>query len=169
MDQAAEDRIRNEFEAEATRLFPDSVRRVEWLRYGDVPIIEPGEILPRFVFAEPPGCRGRRPEPREALTAFQAAHRPAVKQFRHELEQRWPEIRHIGVAFEDGGGHGRGGMIRALREHGPVHRDAVAVMVVLTAAERETADALITAGIASSRAEALRWALTHAREAGPQV
>jgi len=168
MDQAAEDRIRHEIEAEATRLFPGSVRRVEWLRYGDAPIIEPGELVPRFVLTEPRSGRGR-PEPREALKAFQTDHGPAIKQFGHELGQRWPEIRHIGVAFEDGDGHGRGGMIQALNEHGPAQRDAVAVTVVLTAAERETADALITAGIASSRAGALRWALTHLRESGLPV
>ncbi len=37
-----------------------------------------------------------------------------LKQFRHELSQRWPQIRHIGVTFEDNSGHSRGGMIRAL-------------------------------------------------------
>jgi Arc/MetJ-type ribon-helix-helix transcriptional regulator len=38
------------------------------------------------------------------------------------------------------------------------------VMVRLTAAELETVDTLIAAGIASSRAEAIRWALTRIRE-----
>ena len=38
------------------------------------------------------------------------------------------------------------------------------VMVRLTATELETVDTLITAGIASSRAEAIRWALTRIRE-----
>jgi hypothetical protein len=35
------------------------------------------------------------------------------------------------------------------------------------AAELETTDGLITAGVAASRAEALRWALRRVREAGP--
>ncbi len=165
MDQAAEDRIQREIEAEVTRLFPDSVRRVEWLRYGDAPMIEPGELVPRFILTEPRRGRRLRSEPGGALKAFQKAHGPAIKQFRRELEQRWPEIRHIGVAFEDGDGHGRGGMIQALNERVSGDRDSVAVTVLLTAAERETADALITAGIAGSRAEALRWALTRAGEA----
>lgn len=38
------------------------------------------------------------------------------------------------------------------------------VMVRLTAAELETVDTLIAVGIASSRAEAIRWALTRIRE-----
>ena len=38
------------------------------------------------------------------------------------------------------------------------------VMVRLTATELETVDTLITAGIANSRAEAVRWALTRIRD-----
>lgn len=38
------------------------------------------------------------------------------------------------------------------------------VMVRLTAAELETVDTLIAVGIASSRAEAIRWALARIRE-----
>jgi hypothetical protein len=45
--------LQREVEAEARRLFPGAVRRVEWLGYGDSPLIEPGEILPQFVLAEP--------------------------------------------------------------------------------------------------------------------
>jgi Arc/MetJ-type ribon-helix-helix transcriptional regulator len=37
------------------------------------------------------------------------------------------------------------------------------VMVRLPGAELETVDTLIAAGIASSRAEAIRWALAHIR------
>jgi Arc/MetJ-type ribon-helix-helix transcriptional regulator len=40
----------------------------------------------------------------------------------------------------------------------------IPVMVRLTAAELETVDTLITAGIATSRAEAVRWALARIRE-----
>ncbi len=92
--------VQREIEAEARKQFPDAVRRVEWLRYGDAPIIEPGELLPQFVLAEPRGRR-RWSGPRGTLTAFQQANGPALKQFRRELVQRWPEIRHVGVMFED--------------------------------------------------------------------
>ena len=61
----------------------------------------------------------------------------------------------------------QGGMIQALDdEHGPDYR-GIPVTVRLEAAELETADGLITAGVAASRAEALRWALSRVREAGP--
>ena len=57
-------------------------------------------------------------------------------------------------------------MIQALDdEHGPDYR-GVPVTVRLEPAELETADRLITAGIAASRAEALRWALGRIPEDG---
>ena len=159
--------LQREVEAETTRLFPGAVRRVDWLRYGDSPLIEPGEIMPTFVLAEPSLRRGQRSGPRDMLKAFQHEHGPALKQFRLELTRRWPEIRHIGVSFEDDRGRQRGGMIQALDdEHGPDHR-GIPVTVRLEAEELETADGLITAGVAASRAEALRWALSRVREAGP--
>ena len=122
--------MRREIEAEARRLFPDAVRRVEWLRHGGAPVIEPGELAPQFVLAEPPGVPGT--DVRRMIKAFQGAYGPAVKQFRLELARRWPEIRHLGVTFEDDRGNRSGGMIQALHddreEHGraryPGHRPA---------------------------------------------
>jgi hypothetical protein len=161
--------LQREVEAEARRLFPGAVRRVEWLRHGDAPVIEPGEILPQFVLAEPAGVHGAHDK--RMIKAFQEAHRPALRQFRLELARRWPQIRHIGVTFEDDRGRRGGGMIQALDdEHGPQgHGRGVAVTVRLEAAELETADRLITAGVAASRAEALRWALSRVGEAGPST
>ena len=63
--------VQREIEAEARRLFPGAVRRVEWLGYGDAPVIEPGEILPQFVLAEP-GPRGG--DIKRMIKAFQEAH-----------------------------------------------------------------------------------------------
>jgi hypothetical protein len=158
--------LQREVEAEARRLFPGAVRRVEWLGYGDSPLIEPGEILPKFVLAEPRRGRVRRPGPHETLKTFQNANGPALKQFRLALARRWPEIRQIGVAFEDDLGRQRGGMIQALDdEYGPDHR-GIPVTVRLEPAELENVDRLITAGVASSRAEALRWALGRIPEDG---
>ena len=157
--------VQREIEAEARRLFPGAVRRVEWLGYGDAPVIEPGEILPQFVLAEP-GPRGG--DIKRMIKAFQEAHRPALRQFRLELARRWPQIRHLGVTFEDDRGHRSGGMIQALDdEHGlQGHDRGIPVTVRLEAAELETADRLITTGVAASRAEALRWALGRVAEAG---
>jgi len=58
-------------------------------------------------------------------------------------------------------------MIQALDdEHGPDHR-GIPVTVRLEPAELETADRLIAAGVAASRAESPRWTLACVREAGP--
>jgi hypothetical protein len=43
-------------------------------------------------------------------------------------------------------------------------RSLTPVMVRLAATELETVDALVTAAVASSRAEAIRWALARIRE-----
>src|ERR671923_964197 len=91
--------VRPDVEAEARRLFPDAVRRVEWLGYGDSPLIEPGEILPQFVLAEPPSLRGNHVT--RMIKAFREAHEPALREFRLELARRWPQIRHVGITFED--------------------------------------------------------------------
>jgi hypothetical protein len=157
--------VRSEIEAEVRRLFPGAVRRVEWLGHGDVPVIEPDELAPQFVLVEPAGLHGTNVK--RMIKAFQGAHGSAVKQFRLELARRWPEIRHLGVAFEDDRGHRSGGMIQALDdEHGlQGHERGIPVTVRLEAAELETVDRLITTGVAASRAEALRWALGRVGEA----
>ena len=166
MNEAAKDGIQREVENEANRLFPGAIRRIEWPRHGDASMVEPGELMPRFVLPEPPGTRGRgRPEPSQKLHAFQKAHGPALKQLQHELSQRWPEIRHIEIMFEDDSGHSQGGMVQALDDRPePDDGEFTHVMVRLRAAELETVDTLITAGIAKSRAEAIRWALARISE-----
>jgi hypothetical protein len=60
---------------------------------------------------------------------------------------------------------GLGGIQALDDEHGPDYR-GVPVTVRLGPAELETADRLITAGIAASRAEALRWALSRIPDDG---
>ena len=160
--------LQREIEAEARRLLPDVVRRVEWLRHGDAPVIEPGELAPQFILTEPPGTHGT--DVHSMIKALQRAHTPALKRFRHELARQWPEIRHLGVAFEDDRGRRSGGMIQAVHDEREEHAGrGIPVMVRLEAAELDTVDRLITAGVAPTRAEALRWALGRVREAGLHV
>ena len=165
MDQATKDRIRREIEDEVRTLFPGAVRRVDWQSHSDDPHFEPGELLPSLILTEPPGRRRGRPEPGAAFKKFQNAHGPAVRQFRHELVQRWPEIQHLGIGFEDDSGHSRGGLVIPLGDRGEAAgNDITHVMVRLKAPELEIVDTLITAGIANSRAEAIRWALARISE-----
>jgi hypothetical protein len=165
MDQATKDRIQHEIEEEVGVLFPGAVRRVDWQSHSGDPHFEPGELLPELVLTEPPGRRRGRPEPDAAFKKFQNAHGPAVKQFRRELAQRWPEIQHLGIGFEDASGHSRGGLVIALDDPAEAaESEIIHVMVRLKAPELEIIDTLITAGIANSRAEAIRWALARISE-----
>lgn len=161
MDQAAKDRIRNEIEDEVRTLFPGAVRRVDWQSHSNDPHYEPGELLPSLILTAPPGRRIGPPGPGAAFKKLQRAHGPALKQFRRDLAQRWPEIQHLGFGFEDASGHSRGGgIVMALDDPGEAAgSDIIHVMVRLKAPELEIVDTLITAGIANSRAEAIRWAL----------
>ena len=165
MDQATKDRIRNEIEDEVRTLFPGAVRRVDWESHSNDPHFEPGELLPSLILTEPSGRIGR-PGPGAAFKKLQRAHGPALKQFRRDLAQRWPEIQHLGFGFEDASGHSRGGgLVMGLDDPGQAaESDIIHVMVRLKAPELEIVDTLITAGIANSRAEAIRWALTRISE-----
>jgi hypothetical protein len=145
MDQAARDRIQHEIEDEANKLFPGSVRRVTLVQAG-----EPGEPHGRFL-------KRNALKPGELLAQVvlaQFSDGPMIDKLRRALSAQLPELRQIEVVLEDGAdGKGR-----------PVDGGVTPVMVRLTAAELETVDTLITAGIANSRAEAIRWALTRIRE-----
>jgi len=165
MDQATKDRIRHEIEDEVRTLFAGAVRRVDWESHSNDPHFEPGELLPSLILPEPPGWRIGGPEPGAAFKKFQRAHGPAVRQFRRDLAQRWPEIQNLGIGFEDASGHHRGGIVMALDDPGAATAsDIVHVMVRLKAPELEIIDTLISAGIANNRAEAIRWALARISE-----
>jgi hypothetical protein len=160
MDQAAKDRIQHELEDEAKRLFPGAVRRVDLLQHGDDPVAEPGQMVLRLVLIATPGEDGEPPEPHTVLKP------PAMKQFRHELSQRLPEVRRIEILLEDADGQPFKGrfMMNSGDEGRPADGDFTPVMARLRPAELEIVDTLISAGIAANRAEAVRWALARISE-----
>jgi hypothetical protein len=170
MDQAERDHIQHELEIAANELLPGWIRRVELLQHDDAPMIEPGQLMPRLVFTDPPAARPQDPHPvprkvAKAARTFKLAVGPGLNQFRHNLLQRWPEIRYIEVMTEDDSGHRTGGNVRFV-EDGRVAADGefTQVMVRLRTAELDIVDTLIAAGIANNRAEAIRWALTRIPE-----
>jgi hypothetical protein len=166
MDQAERDHVQHEIETEADRRFPGRIRRVELLQHGDAPMIEPGQLMPRFVFADPRGGRDGHPDRREGMAAFKRAVGPGLNQFRDKLLRRWPEIRYIELIFEDDSGERVDGQIQFIDDNRTVAADGefTHVMVRLRTAELDIVDTLIAAGIANNRAEALRWALTRIPE-----
>ncbi len=168
MEQAELDRIRQMFGTEVRDRFPGApIQGVEVLQYGDEPTIEPGQLLARVTLEPPEGsgeeARGRRMED------FHLAHRDAIRELRRELD-RLPtsavlEFSLGGVAPECD----RGPVIKLARAPrglggGAEPQGLTPVMARLGQDDLETLDTLITAGIAASRAEAVRWALARIRE-----
>ena len=170
MDRAVLDVIEREIDQEARRRFPGTaVRRAVLLQYGDDPEIEPGDLWVRVLLDEPDG-----PEDDwgPALTAFEQANGMAVEQFRGYLAAKLREIMAVEYVFSnnpvtwDGDGP-RGGMPVAQRLSDIsewMHGEATFVLVALGPAGLETVDTLIMAGIAATRAEAIRWAVDRVRE-----
>lgn len=166
MDEAAINQLAGQVDEEVKKRFPDAVQGVEVLQYGDDPVIEPGELMVRVTIPAAAGEEGQE----QAFQAFEAAHGAAVKKFRRDLSAQLPEVGRLEFRASSDTGHGprmvlgggpRGSLeARAMEGRG----ELTAVMTRLGQVDLETLDALITAGIAGSRAEAVRWALARIRE-----
>ncbi len=150
-------------------VFPDGViSRVQVLEYGDDPAVEPGDAAIRVFLA-----RLDRPEGEEAdeeiLGSFEKANRERLKKLNDELPRvvAWVEFQ----PDSPGGAEkprrhvlkiGRGG--RSSKPLDEASEELTPVMTRLGPADLATVDTLITAGIAGSRAEVLRWAVGRIRE-----
>ena len=166
MDPAAIEHIRQQSQGMVTTRFPGApVVRTEVLQYGDDPVIEPGELLVRVILESEEGQEGQE----RAVHAFEAAHGPAVREFHRDLMAALPETGRLEFCPAGDTGHGPRMVLRG-RPGGSLEDRALAggeltpVMARLGPADLETLDALITAGIAGSRAEAVRWALARIRD-----
>jgi hypothetical protein len=152
------------------RLFPDGTfTKVEVLQYGDDPEVEPGDVGIRTYLP-----RGDRPvgqeEDEQIIDAFGEAHRATIERMREHLPRfvGWIEFH---PERPDQTGDLKKGPVMRLQVGGgraaaldTGTEDIVSVMTRLGAADLAVVDTLITAGIASSRAEALRWAIGRIRE-----
>jgi hypothetical protein len=107
----------------------------------------------RVLTAERPGERDEPPRPE------------AMKQFRHEIAQRLPEVRRFEVKSDLIDGKQKCFLARMGSEKDrPADSEFTPVMVRLRAPELEVVDTLINIGIAPNRAEAVRWALVRISE-----
>jgi hypothetical protein len=150
-------------------LFPDGViSRVQVLEYGDDPAVEPGEAAVR-VFLPRPDRPGGGEADEEIVGSFEKANRERLKKLNAELPSviAWVEFqadnpeetqKRRGQVLKIG----RGG--RAAKPLDDAAEDLTPVMTRLGPADLATVDTLITAGIAGSRAEVLRWAVGRIRE-----
>jgi hypothetical protein len=153
MDQATKERVQRELKEEADNLLPGGVREVAVLEYGDDPMVEPGEVMVRVLTADQPGERDEPPK------------QEAMRQFRHEVAQRLPEVRRFEVRSDVIDGKQKRFLSRVDSEKDrPADGEFTPVMVRLRAPELDIVDTLINVGIAPNRAEAVRWALTRISE-----
>src|ERR1700677_1282309 len=144
-------------------VFPDGViSRVQVLEYGDDPAVEPGDVAVRVFLQRPDQPEGEEAD-EEIVGSFEKANRERLKKLHDELPRliAWVEFqadspddaekrrRHVLKI-------GRGG--RAAKPLDEAAEEPTPVMTRLGPADLATVDTLITAGIASSRAEVLRWA-----------
>jgi hypothetical protein len=162
MEEAELARIREQFAQKVRERFPGApIERVEVLQYGDQPEIEPGQLLARVIVETPDD----EPQRRQAFDAFHDEHREALHELRSELD-RLPT--RVTLQFTNGADSGKGKPVIQLGQ-GPAGPGGggpglTPVMARLGQEDLETLDTLITVGIASSRAEAVRWALARIRE-----
>jgi hypothetical protein len=155
-------------EKQLRSVFPDdAVGRVQVLDYGDDPEVEPGDTSIRVFIP-----RSGRPEGKEAdeeiVESFEQANREHLTKLRERLPRfiGWVEFRAdspSGAAQPHGPvlRIGRGERAKPLDD---VSEELTSVMTRLGPADLATVDTLITAGIANSRAEVLRWAVSRIRE-----
>jgi hypothetical protein len=173
MEQAELERAQQKFEHEVrTRLAGLAIDKVELLQYGDTPEVEPGELLGRIVIALPEGADPTDPAVRrQALEALDAKGE-VMRELRQALGVK--EFR-AGIRHADGPNAVQGdpGPVIQMkldagdRAPAPVtsgDQPLTAVMARLGPEDLETLDTLITAGIVSSRAEAVRWTIARIRE-----
>jgi hypothetical protein len=165
MEKAETDRI----EQLVRSAFDDGdVERVAVLEYGDDPEVGPGETAVR-VFINLAG-QPKNKSGHANLHSFHEAHRAAIKQLGEQLRPVawWVEYRTSGEDRPVRGPAGPGGgrLRSQLRdaEPGEAAGELTPVMTRLGAPDLATVDTLITAGIATSRAEILRWAVGRIRE-----
>jgi hypothetical protein len=164
MEQAALEHVRQLIEDDITARFPGGgIERVDLRQYGDDPVIEPGELAVRvFVAAE-----GETEDRERVAEDFGRSFRRELEQLRDDLSAKLPEARSLEIRFgDDAGGPGIkmkwGG--RSLEARALAGGELTPVMARLGPTDLETLDTLITAGIASNRADAVRWALARIRE-----
>jgi len=169
MDEAELARIREQFDHMVRERMPGApIERVEVLQYGEDPEIEPGQLLARVVVAAPE----EEGERLQAFESFHTAHHAAFRLLRDELDKL--PVRAI-LQFKTSGepcaGEPHGPVLQLMHARGgpgsgpgPEGPGLTPVMARLGPEDLETLDTLIAVGIATSRAEAVRWALARIRE-----
>jgi hypothetical protein len=164
VDQAALEHVQQLLDEQIKARFPGGgIEQVTLLQYGDDPVVEPGQFVLRLIVAA-----GADKEERERIADdFHRAFHRELESLRDELRKKLPEATRIEIRFGDTPEGPRfvlasGG--RSLEARAVAGAELTPVMARLGPTDLETLDTLITAGIASNRADAVRWALARIRE-----
>jgi hypothetical protein len=165
MENAVTERI----EQQVRSAFPDgAIARLQVLQYGDDPEVEPGQTAMRVFFDWPGRSDGKKADPK-TVHAFVVANSAALDVLRAELPRsiRWVEFRPESPAGA-ASPHRLAYRITDRRQRAAARdgmpEDFTPVMIRLGPADLATLDGLITAGIVTSRAEGVRWAIGRLRE-----
>jgi hypothetical protein len=163
VDQAEKARHESELEQVARALFQDKLRRLALLEHDDDPSgVQPGDLVVHLIMVSPPGGRRRGQGP---LGGYRDANsRELMGQLHREISRRLPQVHRINFTFEDEDGHATGGTSVGFAQAPTGAGELTPVMVRLKPMELEVVDTLVSAGIATNRAEAMRWALARISE-----
>jgi hypothetical protein len=163
--------VSDSIEQQLRSVFPEGTfTQVDVLRYGDDPDVEPGETAIR-AFVDRAGHPAETWEDDETvMRAFEKANSQAITWLHRDGQL--PSIAWIQAIPDTPARRAPGTVLWGFPSFLFSMRSDVAeeapgfatVRTNLGAADLATIDALITAGIASSRAEALRWAISRIRE-----
>jgi hypothetical protein len=118
------------------------------LQHSDDPVIEPGELLVRVIIEAPEDMDGQQ----QALEMFERTHDAAIKQFRSDLPGQLRGTWRLEFCTSEAAD----GPLMLQEAAAPEGTGLTPVMARLGPVDLDTLDALITAGIAASRAEAVR-------------
>jgi hypothetical protein len=162
LDPAAQNRLQGKLNTQVKDLFPEGeVQQVTLLQYGDDPWIEPGDLVLRIAIAVEEGA-----DP--PLPAWDRDHEAVIHELHVRLADDLPAARFLEFYFGDAGRHGKRRMrLGKLDQNGKLvgcksARDPVGA--ALSPADLQLLDALIAAGQAASRTEAVSWVLARIRE-----
>ena len=164
MENADVQRVQQLLDQEIKGRFPaGTIEQVELLQYGDDPVVEPGQFVIRVTVA----AGGDKKEHMRVARDFETSFRQQMDQLRHDLRDKMPEASRIEIRIGTDPAGPRFFMAspgRSLEARTLTGTDLTPVMARLGPADLETLDTLITSGIATNRADAVRWTLARIRE-----
>jgi hypothetical protein len=153
------DQLQSRLDEQVKAHFPEGgVQRVALLRHGDDPSVEPGGLLARVFIEEA--------EEAPPLRAWNRDHETMIRELRRELAEKLPGASRLEFWFGENGrqGHSRHRLGSQPDDPAGSSQDLTPADIRLGPVDLEMLDALITAGSAASRAEAVGWVLARIRE-----